>query len=49
MDLIYWFNCISSSDSLLVTSIRNIKKNIETEKWQEMHKLGYLVYFLIYP
>ena len=33
---------------LLVTSIRNIKKNIETEKWQEMHKLGYLVYFLIY-
>lgn len=33
---------------LLVTSIRNVKKNIETEKWQEMHKLGYLVYFLIY-
>lgn len=33
---------------LLVTSIRNVKKNIKTEKWQEMHKLGYLVYFLIY-
>jgi DMSO/TMAO reductase YedYZ heme-binding membrane subunit len=33
---------------LLVTSIRNVKKNIETEKWQEMHKLGYIVYFLIY-
>lgn len=33
---------------LIVSSFRNVRKNMKKELWQVMHKLSYVIYFLLY-